>query len=119
MRRRGLSFIEILVSAIIMALIMTGLANIFAASKRHILRSRSRITAAELSRHFLDLLHMDVRQDQWGSNCVSNNNFCSTWNTTSVYIDGYTYTPAYTSSAVGTSSARKIRLNITWNETTF
>lgn len=116
MRCRGLSFVEILVSAIIMALIMTGLANIFAASKRHIIRSRSRITAAELAKNFLDVLQMDVRQDQWGAgvNCLTSNVSCPG----PEYIDGYTYTPSYTFMSAGIS-ARKVRLNITWNETAF
>ena len=61
----GLSLVEILVSTLIFALVMGGLANLFVATKQHILYAHSRIAAAELGRYFLDRLQMDVRQDTW------------------------------------------------------
>jgi prepilin-type N-terminal cleavage/methylation domain-containing protein len=117
MKRKGLSLIEILVSAVILALIMTGLINIFAASKRHIVRNRSRATASELSRNFLDILQMDVRQDQWGSNCLSSSSTASCPGSES--LNSYTYTPSYTITDLSGTSLRKVKLNITWNEPSF
>ena len=61
----GLTLVEILVSMVIFALIMAGLANLFTATKRITLHIRYQMTAAELGRRFLDRLQMHVRQDWW------------------------------------------------------
>jgi hypothetical protein len=50
---------------LIFALIMGGLANLFVATKRHILHAHSRMVASELGRYFLDRLQLHVRQDTW------------------------------------------------------
>lgn len=63
--KKALTLLEILVSALILALVMTGLANIFLTGKRYILRSRARMTGGELGKLFLDPLQMAVRQDTW------------------------------------------------------
>lgn len=70
--KKALSLVEILVSTLIFALIMGGLANLFVATKQHILYAHSRIAAAELGRYFLDRLQMDVRQDTWANSPVGN-----------------------------------------------
>lgn len=107
----GLTLLEILVSTLILALVMTGLANIFVAGKRHILRSRSRMTGGELGKYFLEPLQMDVRQDQWGSNCLSNGTNCPD----SQEINGITYTPNYTrTSNFPITNINKVKVDITW-----
>lgn len=73
MNRRGFSLVEVVVSAIILALLIIGMTNVFISGKRYILHGRSRITSAELGRLFLDPLQMHVRhcesatgaQDGW------------------------------------------------------
>lgn len=62
---------EIIVSMTILTVVMAGLLNFFISAKKQTHYSRSRVTAAELGRYFLDPLQMQVRQDQWGSNCLS------------------------------------------------
>lgn len=69
-RREGLSLLEVLVAALIFALIMAGLANIFVAGKQYILHSRSRISGGELGRYFLDNLQLQVNQSSWNTSCV-------------------------------------------------
>ena len=68
MNKKGLSLLEIIVATIILALIMTGLTGVFIGGKRWVLHFRSRMTAGELARKFLDFLPMQVRQDQWAAN---------------------------------------------------
>lgn len=117
----GLSLLEILVSTLILALVMTGMANIFVAGKRHILHSRSRMTGGELGKYFLDRLQMQVRQDQWGNNCLSNSANCCTnpadcqagtvQGLDRDYTASYTVTP---DSPI--TNLNKVRVNITWSE---
>lgn len=113
MREKGLSLLEIIVAAVIMSLMITGLANIFIAGKRHAIHTRSRMIGGELGRSFLDPLQMDVRQDQWGSNCLSSLTGCPGTET----IDGITYTPNYTiTNDSPIPNVNKVEIDITWNE---
>lgn len=112
--KKGFTLLEILVAAIILALVMTGIANIFLASKKYVIHGRSRIQGAELGRAFLAPLQMGVRQDQWGNNCVSANVGCPSVQT----IDSIKYTPTYEVSQVPGTEMRKVKVQIKWNEPT-
>ncbi len=70
MQKKGFTLLEIIIAALILALVTTGLAYVFLAGKRHILHIRSKIQAAELGRLFLDYLPMHVRQDIWNNSLV-------------------------------------------------
>lgn len=99
-----------------MALVMTGLVNLFISGKRLILHSRSRMAAVELGKYFLDPLQMQVRQDQWGSNCLSQDG-TSDCSMGTQAIGGITYTPSYERSAhPSLSNIRKVKLTLSWNE---
>jgi len=112
---RGFTLLEILVAALIMAMVMTGLACIFFAGKRHILHTRSKIQAAELGRLFLAPFQMQVDQSQWGNNCLSNTGNCND-ETQTFYNPRIDYTATYTTSPVGSTNLRKVIVNITWTE---
>lgn len=102
-------------STLIFAMLMTGLANLFIAGKRYVLHAKSRMSGGELGKYFVDPLHMQVRQDTWDD--AANNNLsegtrsfgCQT-------IENINYTGNYTVSNVTGVSARRVNLNITWNE---
>jgi len=116
---RGFTLLEIIVSTVILALVIAGMANIFVVGKRRIVSARSKIQGAELGRLFLDPLQGQVRQDQWGSNCLSNNTSCSQQPQP---LDNINYTPAYNISTISvgvgnTLLLRKVKVTITWNET--
>jgi len=113
MREKGLSLLEIIVSAVIMSLLVVGLANLFLAGKRQILHSRARMTGGELGKYFLDPLQMDVRQDLWGNNCLSAGIGCPG----AQVVEGLSYAPNYnitSNSPIG--RVNRVRVNITWNE---
>lgn len=114
MEKKGFTILEILVSAMIMALVMAGLASVFIAAKRHIQRPRAAIGAGELERYLFSDLQMQVRQDQWGNNCLSNNTGCPS----NMTIGGTTYnlTWSITNVMVGanTTNLRKARVTLTW-----
>ena len=112
----GLTLVEIIVSVVILALVMAGLVNVYISTKRYILHSRARMTGGELGKAFLDPLQMDVRQDQWGNNCLSGNNSACP-GAQSVGSPTITYTPTYTITPLGNgTNLTKVVLNITWNE---
>ena len=113
MPKKGLTLIEILVSAIILALVMTGLVGIFIGGKRHILHSRSRMTAAELGKYFLEPLQMEVRQDTWSTNCLGGS-ACPP--TTPQTLDNIQYNATYNTSAVAGTTVRRARVSINWTE---
>jgi len=113
----GFTLVEVLVAVIILALVTTGLAYVFLAGKRHMLHTRSKMQAAELGRLFLAPLQMDVRQDQWASNCLGAGTGCPASPANDVTVDNITYEPAttVTQNFSGTTLS-KVKLTITWNE---
>jgi prepilin-type N-terminal cleavage/methylation domain-containing protein len=64
-KKRGFTILEVLVAAIILALVVFGLANVFVAAKRLIAHSSSRMAGGEIGRLFVDPLQLYVRQDTW------------------------------------------------------
>ncbi len=114
MKNRGVTLLEILVAAIIMALVMAGIANIFIAGKKHIFHSRFRMTGSELGRLYVEPLVMDVRQDQWGSNCLSAGLGCPSGE----LFDNMQYQADYTISDVPGTTLKKAKTTISWDETT-
>jgi type II secretory pathway pseudopilin PulG len=117
MNKKALSLLEILVSITLLSITMTGMLNIFTSSTRQSRYSRSRLTAAELARSFVDALHMDVRQDQWGTNCLSG--FAGSCPSSALIITpgDIPYTPIVTcEGAPGTGIVRRVTAKVTWNE---
>jgi len=112
MKKRGLTLLEVLISALILALVATGIINVFVSGKRHIAHTRFRIQAAQLLKYQLNQLHMQVRQDQWGSNCLSNQAFCPG----SMNFDNITWTLNWTTEGGPVANLRRVKLNINWTE---
>lgn len=111
--------LEVIVSAIILALVMLGLANVFGASKKFIKGARFRISAGELGKRFLDPFQSYVRQNTWGGqNCFNNNSDINPADTsncpnvlTTYTVGSVTYTPQYFISNVG-DEIKKVRVRI-------
>jgi Tfp pilus assembly protein PilV len=128
MDRKAITLMEIVVALVILSLTMAGLLNVFIAAKSHGLRSRTLISASELGKYFLDPLQMQVRQDQWGSNCLSTGSNCPGAQTITNYGSTLTYTPTYTiTNVVGTGQVgnctetgpatdclRRVKISISW-----
>jgi len=124
MKKKGLSLLEIVVSTTLLALVTTGLANLFVAGKRYIAHTRSRMAGGELGKYFLDPLQMYVKQTDWNntnSDYVSSNPLHKRTNQAgnSVTLDR-TYNSSYTVSVLSNfannSAARKVKVDITWQE---
>ena len=70
---RGVTFIELLVSMVILAATLSGIIGLFGSAKRWIEVSQSRMTMAEITKRALDTLQMQVNEDDWRilNNCLS------------------------------------------------
>lgn len=117
MNKKALTLIEIIVSIVILALIIGGMANMFISGKRWVLHARSRMSGGELGKYFLDPLAQDVRQDQWasGNNCLTGGVNCPAQET----IENISYTPSYNVSDLNlspNSSLKKVITTISWQE---
>lgn len=119
--RKALSLLEILVAAIILALIIMGSMSLFVASKGRIVHSRWRITAAEAGRLFLSPFQGEVNQQNWGNNCLSNPvPSCTPVLDTNLLadqtIDNNTFTPTYqtTRGVGGVGTLNRVQVTITW-----
>ncbi|MDD4940003.1 MAG: hypothetical protein PHE18_03840 [Candidatus Omnitrophica bacterium] len=112
-RNQALTLTEILVASLIMSLVTLGLSGVFLAGRKHLLGTRTRVQSVELGRFFLAPLQMDVRQDLWGSNCLSAGSGCPG----AQEIDGMTFTPTYERTpGFAATSLIKVRLRISWTE---
>jgi prepilin-type N-terminal cleavage/methylation domain-containing protein len=116
---KGMTLLEILVSMLIFSLIMLGLINVFVASKRLILSSRSQIAAAELARFTLGNVSLQVNRQEWGNNCLSNSSRCSGFNKT---LDNINYNITYNTSRmfegnITVDNLYKVKSRIAWDET--
>lgn len=111
---KGFTLIEIIASSILIALMVIGLTNIFMVAKSYVQHSRARLTGGELGRYFLDPLQMQVREDQWATNCLGASS-CSSTNTTS-RIDFIDFTGNFTTSTVPSTYLRKATVTISWQE---
>lgn len=116
MNKKAVTLLEVLIAVLILAITMANLANLFVSGKRYILHARSRMNAAEISRFFLGSLQMDVRQDLWGSNCVSTDGENTNCDTTPQNINDIDYTPTYTKSPVAGTGLRRVVTSISWME---
>ena len=117
---------------LIFALIMSGLANLFIATRRHTLHAQSRMTVGEVGKYFLDRLQMQVRQDSWdtSSNYLTIGEYkssadipCSGYDSYTIvgwldepYLDNISYYPAQKVEDKDGLGLRKVKLTICWQE---
>lgn len=120
MKKKGVTLLENLIALIILILVMGGLISVFISGRQNILRFRSKMTAAEMGRFFLEPLQIQVSEDNWVNTCLGSKN-ASICEGSDLFqpmdISGITYTPSYEiSDAPGSTTLRKVKLTITWND---
>lgn len=122
--KRALTLLENLISLIIVMLIVWIIAKAYFVGKALIIFNRPKMTAAELARYYLSPLQMQVRQDQWDTNCLGtlNGSLCGAPPTfpdpelQPEEVGLITYTPVYTISQVPGTTLRKVKVKISWDE---
>ena len=103
MSKKSLTFLEILVSALLVATALVGILASFVSVRRVILRSNKRLAAFNIARGVLEDLCREVREDTWNTGRLSNNhseqgqiilppeNISYNWDYTVSSVDGHDY----------------------------
>ena len=117
MKKKAMTLMEILISSVIFALIVSGLVSVFVMAKGYSVHTRARTTGSQLGKFFVDPLAMEVDQEYWLNNCVGAG-ICPPANQT---IDGRLYRATYTVDNVldaggNPLNLRRVTANIAWNE---
>lgn len=115
--RKGISFIELIVALLILALTLAGLVNLFISGKRWVLLSQTKMTGGELGKLFLDDFQVMVRQNDWGeaTNCLSQG-LCANEMAGTVQGLDRDYTGRYTiNTGQPQIGLNRVRVNITWD----
>lgn len=115
MKKKGFTLIEIIVSVMVLSLVLTGLAGIIISGKRWVLHSSARTAGTELGAAFLEPLMQGVREDLWGSTCVSTADQTGC-DTSTQNINGIPYTPSYDKSNVTGTDLRRVKITLVWTE---
>ena len=122
--KRALTLLENLISLVIVILIVTIIGKVFFWGREMLIFNRPKLTAAELARYYLSPLQMQVRQDQWDTNCLGTRNG-SLCGAPPAFPDPelqpgvvglIMYTPVYTISEVPGTTLRKVKVKVSWNE---
>jgi len=121
---KGVTLVELIVSVLILALIMAGLANIFYTSRRYIVLNRSRIQAVEFSKTVLENLSSFVRQDSWNNPandlCINTSAGCLPNNRNDYGTSSFnyvTYNTSYNvSNVTNAPEIRKVKIKVNWTE---
>ncbi|MDD5730535.1 MAG: hypothetical protein PHN57_05355 [Candidatus Omnitrophica bacterium] len=119
MNKKAQTLMEVLTASILLLLVSYGLAGLFLASHRHIIRSHFRLAAAEMGKVYLDPLQMDVRQDivanPAAASCLKSGVGCPLAQT----LDNVAYTNTYVRSLLPLSDGQnvtKVILTVVWAE---
>ncbi len=114
--KKSLSFLEILVSALILALTLSALLTTFVSVRKSIARSNERLGAFNLARRKLENLYRYVNASVWDqSGKELSSNFSQTSTTVNLYPN-ISYSINYTVSDVSNATYRKVTLNATLPE---
>lgn len=109
--KKGLTLFEILVSVVILALVVTGLANVFVAGKKYVQHNKMRMSGGEVGKYFLDPIQNDVNASTWTTNGVGTGAIP----TETKSIDGKSYTGTYTvSNDSPLTNINKVKVEVKW-----
>jgi len=65
MRTRGFTLVEVMVAAIILALLAAGLFSVFASARNLVSRSKRRLVATEIAKAEIEKNKQHIRADRW------------------------------------------------------
>jgi len=126
--KRSTTLFEVIISTVIFALVMGGLARVFVSGKRQVLHTMERMTSSEMGKVFLDPLQLAVRQDNWDTvnnaltvgttycdaSGVNQNPACPSL-ALHRNVNGINYTARYDVATFSTN-LRRVKVTINWTE---
>lgn len=113
---------EVIIAAMLLALAVGGVVNIFVSGRRFIQHSRMRMTGGEIGKTFIDPLQADVRQDTWGTAGNNLNETGAAGRITNGSIDGINYQANYVIANVAITPGnsindiRRVQTTLSWTE---
>ena len=109
MNKKSLTLLEIVISMVILALVVTGLVNVFITGKQFIQHSSYRVGAGEIGKQFIDPFQNRIRQDTWNTSPFAMNS--------SVNRSNGTYTASYVISNLSNNTTlKRVETTISWTE---
>ena len=111
MSKKGFSLTELIVGAIIIASVFTGLIGTFLYLKGYVRHSRERLISVNLVRNVLENRYKDVREDQWDTGPLS----VGTHVMDNADVDGIIYTGNYEVSDLGNRDYRQVTTNVEYS----
>ena len=112
MNGKAVTLVEVLVSMVLLALVMTGLVNVFGAGNHYALYSRNRMTSSEMGKLFLEPLQLAVRADSWDSGELGlGSHSCGASS-----VNTIPYTAQYQVDNVPGVSSRRVTAKVSWTE---
>ena len=120
-KKKSLSFMEIIVSAVILSMSIVALLGTFVSVRKIMARSNRRLAAVNVARDVLNRLWLEVREDTW--NLSSNGLYPATNHSTSynnTQIGESQYTATYdvsniTSATSGAQAYRKVKVTVNYS----
>lgn len=67
MNKSGFTLVEVMVAAVVLALLATGLFSVFASSRNLVSRSKRRLVAVEIARTEIETHKQHIREDRWNN----------------------------------------------------
>lgn len=122
MNKKGSSLLEIIISIVILASVISGTIGLFFACSVYVSHFQDRVVAADLAKKFLDPFQVYVDQSTWtsSSNCLgtATTKVAACTSRSIGTVDGLerNYTGNYTTYALSSSDLVGVRVNINWTE---
>ncbi len=113
-KKSGFTLFEVLVSAVLFALVIAGLLGVFASGNRLLMHSRERMISSELQKFFVEPMQMNVRQDQWTA--TNPLRILGPTALISQTINNQQFNAQYTTGAVSGTDLRRVTTTMTWTE---
>lgn len=112
-KKEGFSAVEIIVASLVFVTTAVSVLSILSSLKKPSSKSERKVEAAYYGKSVLDELRSRVGAGTWDQ--ATSNLMPGTYTRDPIVLGGITYTVQYTV-ADSTASARKVTLNVTWNE---
>lgn len=129
--KRALSLFEVIIATVILALVISGLANLFISVKRFNLNSQLRMSGGELEKYQLSRFSAEVRQDEWDAGAkdyqagnllrktasvVTEADFTLSTNPERKYTPTYAVSKPPDRALPADTPLRKVKFTLTWTE---
>ena len=115
--KKGFSLLEVMVGAIILAVMLGGLIATFSFARGYVAHSNRRVVAVNIARNQLNSLYSDVRADEWSdaTNPLNPSFPTGAPEAAPPALEGVNYTVDYTVTAPGGQDYRIVEMTVSFD----